>query len=594
MKLRLLPLALALAVLAPAFAQTPTHPEAASGFTTKQAVKAHRFMVAAANPFATNAGYEMLKQGGSAVDAAIAVQLVLTLVEPQSSGLGGGAFLLFFDHKKDQVFALDGRETAPAAATDALFLGADGKPLAFYEGVVGGRSVGTPGVIRMLEMAHAQFGKLPWPALFAPAIKLASEGFVVSPRLATLLASEQHLKKDPVAAKYFYDAAGQPLAAGTLLKNPELAATLRAIAADGSAPFYRGQIAKDIVAKVQSHPSNAGKLSLSDMVFYTPKQRQALCSDYRQWTVCGMPPPSSGGIAVAQMLGALEASGIERLKPTLQADGSYAPDPKAVHLFAEAGRLAFADRGQYVADADFVPPPAGLTAPAYLRERARLIGEKSMGRAAAGDPATLKLSWAPDQSPELPSTSHISVIDAAGNAVSMTTSIEDQFGSRQMVGGFLLNNQLTDFSFVSQENGKPVANRVEPGKRPRSSMAPTLVFKKSKQAGQLGELVLVTGSPGGSQIISYVGRTLIGALDWELDIQQAIAMPNYGSRNGPTEVEKGRMPAAVVSALKARGHEVREIEMTSGIQGISRQTVKGKTVLVGGADPRREGTVRGN
>ncbi|HPE02497.1 MAG TPA: gamma-glutamyltransferase [Burkholderiaceae bacterium] len=584
----------ALTLAAPAWAQAPSQPEAASGFATKRAVQAHKFMVASANPLATDAGYEMLKRGGSAVDAAIAVQLVLTLVEPQSSGIGGGAFMLFFDNRKDTVTAFDGRETAPAAATDALFLGPDGKPLAFYEGVVGGRSVGVPGVVRLMELAHAQYGKLPWADLFAPAIRLATDGFAVSPRLNALLASEQHLKKDPVAARYFYDAEGKPRAVGSVLKNPELAATLKTLASEGASAFYRGPIAKDIVAKVQGHPSNPGKLSLYDMVFYAPKQRQALCSDYRQWTVCGMPPPSSGGIAVAQILGIVQGSDIARAKPTRQADGTYAPDAKAVHLFSEAGRLAFADRGLYVADPDFVAIPAGLTAPAYLKERAALIGDKSMGRATPGDPGRLKTSRAPDQSPELPSTSHISVVDAAGNAVSMTTSIEDQFGARQMVRGFLLNNQLTDFSFVSSENGKPVANRVQPGKRPRSSMAPTLVFGKGRKPGELGELVLVTGSPGGSQIIGYVARTLLGTLDWELDIQQAISMPNYGSRNGPTEVEKGRMPAAVVEGLKARGHEVREIDMTSGIQGIARSTAKGKTVLTGGADPRREGTVRGD
>jgi gamma-glutamyltranspeptidase/glutathione hydrolase len=519
---------------------------------------------------------------------------VLTLVEPQSSGIGGGAFMLFFDNRKDTVTAFDGRETAPAAATDALFLGPDGKPLAFYEGVVGGRSVGVPGVVRLMELAHAQYGKLPWADLFAPAIRLATDGFAVSPRLNALLASEQHLKKDPVAARYFYDAEGKPRTVGSVLKNPELAATLKTLASEGASAFYRGPIAKDIVAKVQGHPTNPGKLSLYDMVFYAPKQRQALCSDYRQWTVCGMPPPSSGGIAVAQILGIVQGSDIARAKPTRQADGTYAPDAKAVHLFSEAGRLAFADRGLYVADPDFVAIPAGLTAPAYLKERAALIGDKSMGRATPGDPGRLKTRRAPDQSPELPSTSHISVVDAAGNAVSMTTSIEDQFGARQMVRGFLLNNQLTDFSFASSENGKPVANRVQPGKRPRSSMAPTLVFGKGRKPGAIGELVLVTGSPGGSQIIGYVARTLLGTLDWELDIQQAISMPNYGSRNGPTEVEKGRMPAAVVEGLKARGHEVREIEMTSGIQGIARSTTKGKTVLTGGADPRREGTVRGD
>lgn len=584
----------ALTLATPAWAQAPSQPELASGFAAKRSVQAHKFMVASANPLATDAGYEMLKRGGSAVDAAIAVQLVLTLVEPQSSGIGGGAFMLFFDNRKDTVTAFDGRETAPAAATEALFLGPEGKPLAFYEGVVGGRSVGVPGVVRLMEMAHAQHGKLPWADLFAPAIRLATDGFAVSPRLNTLLAGEQHLKKDPVAARYFYDAEGKPRAVGSVLKNPELAATFKTLASEGASAFYRGPIAKDIVAKVQGHPGNPGKLSLYDMVFYAAKQRQVLCSDYRQWTVCGMPPPSSGGIAVAQILGIVEGSDIARAKPTRQADGTYAPDPKAVHLFSEAGRLAFADRGLYVADPDFVAVPAGLTAPAYLKERAALIGDKSMGRATPGDPARLKTSRAPDQSPELPSTSHISVIDAAGNAVSMTTSIEDQFGARQMVGGFLLNNQLTDFSFVSTENGKPVANRVQPGKRPRSSMAPTLVFKKGKKPGELGELVLVTGSPGGSQIIGYVTRTVLGVLDWDLDIQQVIAMPNYGSRNGPTEVEKGRMPAAVIEGLKARGHEVREIEMTSGIQGIARSRINGKTSLTGGADPRREGTVRGD
>ncbi|GAB3548746.1 gamma-glutamyltransferase [Noviherbaspirillum agri] len=561
-------------------------PERATGYTEKPGWVAKKFMVAAANPLATDAGYEILRAGGSAVDAAIAVQMVLTLVEPQSSGIGGGAFLLHFDG--NLVKAFDGRETAPAAATESLFLQSDGKPVSFYDGVVGGRSVGAPGVLRMLEMAHRQYGRLPWSSLFARAIRLAEEGFAVSPRLATMLKSEQHLKKDPVAAAYFYDMDGNPHPVGYVLKNPELAAVLREIAAGGADSFYRGQIARDIEAKVASHPTNPGKLTANDIATYRAKLREPVCSDYKYWIVCGMPPPSSGGIAIAQMLGILEHKNISAHAPK---DGVL--NAEAVHLFSEAGRLAYADRGRYVADTDFVPlpgnSPKALLDKIYLGTRAALIGDKSMGQAKPGTPPATALAQGTDNSPERPSTSHISIVDSYGNAISMTTTIEDAFGSRQMVRGFLLNNQLTDFSFDAADANGPVANRVQPGKRPRSSMAPTLVFEKATK-----KLVLSAGSPGGSAIINYVGKLLIGTLDWGLNVQQAISLPNFGSRNGPTELEQGRVPDALIEQLKAKGHNVRLMEQTSGLQGIMRANIHGEEMWFGGADPRREGIVRGD
>lgn len=561
-------------------------PEGATGFTEKPGWTAKKFMVAAANPLATDAGYQVLRAGGSAIDAAIAVQMVLTLVEPQSSGIGGGAFLMHFDGIT--VKAFDGRETAPAAATERLFQTPEGKAMPFIEGVVGGRSVGAPGVLRMLELAHKQYGRLPWASLFAPAIKLAEEGFAVSPRLAGLLKTEQHLKKDPVAAAYFYDKDGNPRQAGYLLKNPELAKVLRDIAIGGAEVFYKGQIARDIEAKVKGHPTNPGLLTAADIATYQPKVREPVCTDYKAWTVCGMPPPSSGGIAIAQMLGILEEKDI---RPYAPKNGSL--NVEGVHLFSEAGRLAYADRGRYVADTDFVPLPGNSMKPLldknYLARRAALITEKSMGVAKFGVPSGVNVAWGEDTSPELPCTSHISIVDARGNAIAMTTTIEDVFGSRQMVDGFMLNNQLTDFSFDSIDVNGPVANRVQPGKRPRSSMAPTLVFDKKTR-----KLLLSTGSPGGSAIINYVGKVLVGTLDWGLNVQQAINLPNFGSRNGPTELEEGRVPAALVEQLKAKGHNVRIMEQTSGLQGIMRINIHGEEVWFGGADPRREGIVMGD
>ncbi|RJG06767.1 gamma-glutamyltransferase [Noviherbaspirillum cavernae] len=564
----------------------PQAPEIATGYSEKSGWTAKTFMVAAANPLATDAGYQMLKAGGSAVDAAIATQMVLTLVEPQSSGIGGGAFLLHFDGST--VKAFDGRETAPASADENLFRTPQGKAVNFYDGVVGGRSVGAPGVLRMLELAHKQYGKLSWASLFAPAITLAEEGFTVSPRLAGMLKSEQYLKKDPVAAAYFYDKDGNPRPAGYLLKNPELAQVLREISQDGADAFYKGRIARDIEAKVRNHPVNPGGLTAADIAGYQARVREPLCTDYKAWTICGMPPPSSGGIAIAQMLGMLEIRDIRPLAPK-----NDEPNAEAVHLFSEAGRLAYADRGRYVADTDFVPLPGNSVKPLidkkYLAERAALITDKSMGTATFGVPPGANVAWGLDNSPELPSTSHVSVVDGSGNALSMTTSIEDAFGSRQMVRGFLLNNQLTDFSFDPADANGPVANRVQPGKRPRSSMAPTLVFAKGTK-----RLVMSTGSPGGSAIINYVVKVLVGTLDWNLNVQQAISLPNFGSRNGPTELEQGRASDTLIEQLKARGHNVRVMEQTSGLQGIMRMNVHGEEVWFGGADPRREGAVRGD
>ena len=573
----------------------PITPEGGSGWTDKPGWATEKFAVAAANPLATDAGYQVLKAGGSALDAAIAVQMVLTLVEPQSSGIGGGAFLLHSSGR--ELVAWDGRETAPAAATEKLFIGADGKPMPFYDGVVGGRSVGVPGTVRMLEQAHRAHGRLPWAQLIQPAIQLAEQGFQVSPRLATMLANEKHLIKDPVAAKYFYDAAGKPWPVGHVLKNPELAEVLRGIAARGSAALLQGPLAQAIVDKVTRH-ANPGKLTLADLANYQPKRRAPLCHDLaaagKTVEVCGFPPPSSGAIAIGQILGILAQTPGAAMKP----DAAGLPTADWLHYYTEAARLAFADRAQYVADPDFVQPPGGswlsLLDPAYLKSRAALIGAQSLKVAQPGQPGAVKTSFAP--MPEQPEygTSHISIVDAHGNALAMTTTIEDAFGARQMVKGFLLNNELTDFSFVpTGADGQPIANRVQPGKRPRSSMAPTLVFEKNAD-GSRGPLLMSGGSPGGALIIHYTAKTLHGVLNWGLTPQQAINLPNFGSTNGPSLLEEKKFPPATVEALRTRGAEVREMNMTSGLQAITRANVHGKPMWLGGADPRREGVVLGD
>jgi len=563
--------------------QTMIAPEAASGWTDKPGWQGRDFMVAAANPLAVDAGYQIIKAGGSAVDAAIAVQLVLTLVEPQSSGIGGGSLLLVWNGSK--VTAVDGRETAPAAATDQLFM-KDGKPMAFYDGVVGGRSVGAPGTVRALAMAHHRYGKLPWASLFEPAITLAEQGFVISPRLATLIAKDPYLARDPEARAYFYQPDGAPKVAGTKLTNPALAEVLKTLAHEGADAFYRGPLAEAMVAKVHRHPTNPGVLAAADLASYSAKLRDGLCFDYRQSEICGFPTPSSGTLALGQIFGMLESHDMAALKPMQGPDGRLAASSDAIHLYSEAARLAFADRNQYVADGDFVSVPvAGLLDKGYLAERGKLIGPKSMGLAKPGTPPQ-SLARGRDNTPELPSTSHVSIVDQHGMAVSMTSSIEDAFGSRLMVNGYLLNNQLTDFSFTSMDAaGLPVANRLEPGKRPRSSMSPLLVFDK-----RTGALEMSLGSPGGSAIINYVGKTLLGTQDWGLNLQQAIALPNFGSRNGPTELEQGRTPPAVIQGLKARGHEILLNEQTSGLQGVQRNA----SGWFGAADPRREGVARGD
>ncbi|MDR6604971.1 gamma-glutamyltransferase [Pseudomonas synxantha] len=575
----------------------PLAPESASGFRTDLRTQhAEKYMAAAANPLAAEAGREMLRRGGSAIDAAIAMQAVLTLVEPQSSGIGGGALIVLWDGKAVRTY--DGRETAPAGATEKLFLQANGQPMGFTQAQIGGRSVGTPGVLRALELAHQKHGRLPWAQLFEPAIRLAEQGFAISPRLHQLIAADSSMSRSPEMMAYFRNADGSPKAVGTNLKNPALATVFQRIAHEGPDALYKGPVAQEIAARVQGH-ANPGSLSVNDLANYQAKERAPLCTDYKRWQVCGMPPPSSGGIAVAQILGTLQALetrdkrlALAPLKPVkTKAPAGIEPDPQAVHLISEAERLAYADRAQYVADTDFVPVPVkGLVEPAYLASRAALIGERSMGTAKPGTPPGIQVAYAPDRSPLRISTSQVVAVDDAGGAVSMTTTIESAFGSHIMVQGFLLNNEMTDFSFIPEENGQKVANRVEPGKRPRSSMAPTLIFDR-----QSGEFLATVGSPGGSQIIEYVAKSTIGLLDWNLDAQAAINLPNFGSRNGPTELEQGQFSPTLIQALKDKGHNVSEIDMTSGTQAIVRvKDAQGKASLTGGADPRREGQALGD
>ena len=574
---------------------TPDQPNDPVGYQEKPGWATQGFAVAAANPLATDAGYQILLAGGSAIDAAIAVQMVLTLVEPQSSGIGGGAFVLHHDGKK--VEAYDGREAAPLAATDKLFLDAQGKPLPFIDGVVSGLSVGVPGTLTVLEMAHKEHGKLPWATLMQPAIQLAEQGFKLSPHLHRGLMAETYLMNDPVAATYFYDAQGKPFPIGHVLKNPELAAVMRDIAKRGSQALKDGPVAEALVKKVRQHPTRPGSMTLQDLANYKAKKREPLCFDHvvqttgKTYQLCGFPPPSSGTLAIGQMLGILNntAAGKMQLEQGL-------PSADWLHFYTEAARLAFADRGQFVADPDFVQAPGGdwrtLWNAHYLKERSSLIRAQSMKVAQPGNPAGTKAAFAPMPAQEEYGTSHISVIDKYGNAVAMTTTIEAVFGSRNMVnsgqgrhGGFLLNNELTDFSYAPTDaQGLPIANRVEGGKRPRSSMSPTLVFEKDT-----GKLKMTGGSPGGAVIIHYTGKLLIGTLQWGLNTQQAINLPNFSSLNGPTILEEKRFPESTIKALQSKGHDVRETPLPSGLQAIEVTP----TGFFGGADPRREGVVMG-
>jgi gamma-glutamyltranspeptidase/glutathione hydrolase len=551
-------------------------PELPSASATKKLALAKNSMVSTAHPLATEAGLKMLDKGGSATDAAIAVQMVLGLIESQSSGIGGGAFILHFDAAKKSLVAYDGRETAPMGVTPSLFLDKDGKPMRLMDAVVGGRSVGVPGVLRAFEMTHARHGKLKWAELFEPAIELAEKGFPMAPRMYTHLQNDSVLRNLPATREYMFQADGTPKALGSTMRNPQYAATLKRIAREGADAFYRGEIAKDMVAAVRGH-ANAGYLSEDDLKDYQPRSEAPVCGPYRTYRICSMPPPSSGGIAILQMMQMLERFDMAALRPDSSA---------AVHLFSEAGRLAFADRERYVADDKFVTvPTAGLIDPAYNKQRSELIKvEKSMGKAEPGNPKTaLATAMADGDAWDRPGTTHFSIVDRWGNAISVTSSVEATFGSKIFVHGFFLNNQLTDFSMTPTRDGFPVANAVFPGKRPRSSMAPTMVFDAK------GELHSVIGSALGSVIINFVAKTLVATLDWKMDMQAAIASPHFGSRGGPVELERGTPIENLQGALRSMGHEVRVGDLPSGLHGIMR-TSQG---WQGGADPRRDGFAQG-
>ena len=570
-------LALVLAFGAGTDTRAYDRPEGSSCFTQKTLAKAKRHMVVAANPLAAEAGLAILRKGGSAVDAAIAVQMVLNVVEPQSSGLGGGAFLLTWDQATKTLLNIDGRETAPEAATPELFLDAAGKPLPFKQAVESGRSVGVPGVLAALKLAHDKYGKLSWAELFAPAITLARDGFQVSPRLAKLLAESDPESFAPAARAYFFDPAGRPRPEGYTLKNPALASTFEAIARDGPAAFYEGGIARDIATAVQSDPRGPGKLAAEDLAHYRAKLREPVCVLYRSFDACGAAPPSSGAVTVGQVLALIEPFDI----------GSDPLAVQPVHHIVEAERLAFADRARYLADPDFVPAPvAGLLDKSYLDHRRTLIDpNRALGQVTAGTPPnTREGAYGSDATLENVGTSHISIVDDDGNAISMTTSIEQAFGSHLMVRGFLLNNELTDFSFVSEIDGRPVANAPAAGKRPLSSMSPTIVFDRE------GNFFAALGSPGGRQIIAYVAQALVSLIDGALSMQEAAAAPRHVNTNGPTIIEAGTQLEALRPELERMGHTVRVNSFESGLNGIRR--VRGG--YEGGADPRRAGVALGD
>lgn len=550
-------------------------PEAATGYIEKTAVVAEDYMVVAANPYASWAGKQILEQGGSAIDAAVAVQSMLSLVEPQSSGIGGGGFILYWDNENKVLHTFDGREMAPQSVDENWFMQGD-KPMKWIDAVVGGKSVGVPGAVKALELAHNQFGSLPWRSLFTDSIETAREGFEVSPRLAKLVALDYHrgLKTFPTSHDYFFPG-GEPLKAGTIKKNPALAKTLQGIAENGSSYLHTGEVAKHIVNAVNSVSINPGKMTLDDLANYVPKERAPMCGVYREKKICGMAPPSSGGINVFQLLKMLEGQNL----------GAMGPDSvEFVNAYAQASAMTYADREKYIADSDFTTLSYEAMIDAdYLAQRAKNIDPaKPWHKANAGNPFG-DAQVAQGMSKELPNTSHFSIVDKKGNALSMTTSIEFMFGSGIMVDGFLLNNQLTDFSFSPTKNEQLVPNRVEPSKRPRSAMSPTMVFDDE------GSLEVVVGSPGGSRIVSYVAQTLIGVIDFGLDIQQAINLPKVTNRNDYTALEKGTPITALAESLEALGHPVKIVDLNSGLHGI--QFKSGK--IVGGADPRREGVALG-
>jgi gamma-glutamyltranspeptidase/glutathione hydrolase len=553
--------------------RAPAAPE--SGIPAAPEATGNHFMVATADPAASETALAILRKGGSAVDAAVAAQAVLGLVEPQSSGIGGGAFLLHWDGVTRKLSALDGRETAPKNARADLFLDQDGKPLDFMDAALSGRSVGVPGILRVLELAHRREGRLPWADLFQPAIELAETGFAVPPALAAALARNQDLKRDPEARAYFYDAAGNPRPAGAILRNPAYAETLRAVAMGGADAFYRGAIAQAILAEVNE--GGTQRMSALDLLDYRSREREALCRPYRAYDVCSMGPPTSGGIALLQILGILRNFELAPMNPN---------GAQAFHLIAESSRLAFADRDRYVGDDDFVRVPiARLLDAAYLKARAGQIrGDRTIGDARPGrftDP--LIVAHASQLQFEPVSTSHVVIADSAGDIVSMTSSIEMGFGSHRMVNGFLLNNQLTDFSFLPAAGGRLIANRVEAGKRPRSSMTPAIVF------GQDGAPAFALGSPGGPNIIGYVALALIEMIDWRRSPGAAAAAPHILNRNGPTLIEAGTSALDLRAPLQALGHQVEERELRSGLNIV--QFKDG--IMLGASDPRRDGIALG-
>lgn len=581
-------------------------PESATGRRTISSVATSTTMVVAAHPLAAEAGYEILAAGGSAIDAAVAVQTALTVVEPQSSGIGGGAFLLYWDASEEALLVYDGREVAPAAAPPGLFLDEDGDEMNFVAAVVGGRSVGVPGVLKMLASAHEAHGLKPWASLFEPAIRLAEEGFEITPRLFLLVHRDPLLRTMPAARAHFYDEDGAAKPVGTRLVNPSLAAVFREVGKDVES-FYSGPIAEEMVAAVKAaqRPSlllaglnagmlemgapsgigwladvhNGGFLTTEDLRAYEPKQREPVCIPFRKLRICGAPPPTSGGITTLQIIALIARQDLEGLSPR---------SPEFAHLFAEASRIAFADRDRYIADPDFVDVPmAALLAPEYLDERAALIDPKKRAKVVAPGEvgATALVS---DTSLELPSTSHFVVADANGDVVSMTTSIENVFGSRILVRGFLLNNELTDFSFSPDKDGTPIANAVVPGKRPRSSMSPLVVFDED------GRPLLAVGSPGGSRIIDYVARAALGVLAFDLTPQEAVELPHIVNRGGGTEIERDGWEDGELKAVKAHlealGHDVSVRALNSGLHAMMRR----EGAWHSGIDPRREGAAFGD